>query len=158
MSEADNSYHNYAGRSWSDTLWSCAKNHEATERDKKEGTMSGICSAHTGFVAGCSLCEAGMREMLLMWKADLEFMGELTTTERHLKIAIDYALALEARLKRAEDALEFYADPGTYFAIGFFPDRPCGDFMEDFDETEFGMKPGKMAREALKGFGKEVKP
>jgi hypothetical protein len=53
------------------------------------------------------------------------------------------------QIKRLIKALEFYADPKTYFAIGFFPDRPCGDFMEDFDETEFGWKPGKRARAAL---------
>ena len=47
------------------------------------------------------------------------------------------------------EALAFYADPETYFAVGFFPDPPCGDFMEDFSETHLGMKPGKRAREAL---------
>ena len=43
------------------------------------------------------------KELLEMWEADLEFMegsgGELTTTERHLKMAVDHALALEARLE-----------------------------------------------------------
>lgn len=50
-------------------------------------------------------------------------------------------------------ALAFYADPDTYFAIGFFPDPPCGEFMEDFsthggydDDLE---RPGKRARAAL---------
>lgn len=48
-------------------------------------------------------------------------------------------------------ALEFYADPETYFAVGFFGDRPAGEFMEDFDDTgpELGSKPGKRARAAL---------
>ncbi len=46
-------------------------------------------------------------------------------------------------------ALEFYADPETYFAIGFFPDPPNGEFMDDFSETELGYKPGKRARIAL---------
>lgn len=47
-------------------------------------------------------------------------------------------------------ALSFYANPDTYFAIGFFPDRPCGDFINDFEETELlGWKPGKTARAAL---------
>jgi len=44
------------------------------------------------------------------------------------------------------DALEFYADPDTYFAIGFFPDPPCGEFIEDFDEHK---KPGARARKVL---------
>jgi len=63
-----------------------------------------------GFVVGCPLCEAGMEETLVMWKADLEFIAGcaegLTTTERHLKIAVDYALALAARLQRAEGLLQ----------------------------------------------------
>ena len=64
--------------------------------------------------------------------------------------ATDAVTYLRKRLVRAEDALEFYADPETYFAIGFFPDPPCGAFMEDFDDTgQLGMKPGKRAREVL---------
>jgi hypothetical protein len=43
----------------------------------------------------------------------------------------------------------FYGHPDTYFAIGFFPDPPCGQFMDDFSNTELGFKPGKNAREAL---------
>ncbi len=46
--------------------------------------------------------------------------------------------------------LEFYADPETYFAIGFLPDHPCGEFINDFSEIGIrGMKPGKKARELL---------
>jgi len=47
-------------------------------------------------------------------------------------------------------AVQFYADPESYVAIGFFPDRPCGEFIEDFEDTELGLKPGKRAREALR--------
>lgn len=67
-------------------------------------------------------------------------------------------VGLEARLRAAEqlaEALRFYADPATYFAIGFFPDPPSGDFMDDFDETELGTKPGKRARKALEAWEKE---
>lgn len=57
---------------------------------------------------------------------------------------------LKRRMERLEEALEFYANPETYFAIGFFPDSPTGDFMDDFDDTgELGFKPGKRARSAL---------
>ena len=49
------------------------------------------------------------------------------------------------------EALAFYADGETYFAIGFFPDPPCGDFIEDFDEVpNLGQKPGKRARAVFK--------
>jgi len=44
------------------------------------------------------------------------------------------------------EALAFYADTDTYFAIGIFPDPPCGDFITDFDEHK---KPGARARKAL---------
>lgn len=48
------------------------------------------------------------------------------------------------------EALEFYADPDSYFAIGFWSDPPCGPFIEDFEEFDDGRwKPGKLAREAL---------
>jgi len=64
---------------------------------------------------------------------------------------------LENQNKKLVECLEFYADPGTYFAIGFFPDPPNGDFMNDFSETsELGMKPGKMARELIDELFKEV--
>lgn len=50
-------------------------------------------------------------------------------------------------------ALEFYADPETYFAIAMIPDPPNGEFMDDFTETEdLGWKPGKLARETLEKF------
>ena len=57
----------------------------------------------------------------------------------------------EERLNEILEALDFYADPDTYFAIGFIPDRPAGDFMDDFSETELGYKPGKLARKILYG-------
>lgn len=56
---------------------------------------------------------------------------------------------LRAKIQELEEALAFYAAPMTYFAIGFFPDRPCGEFMDDFSETALGMKPGRTARVAL---------
>jgi hypothetical protein len=61
---------------------------------------------------------------------------------------------LEADNAKLRAALEFYADPQTYHAIMFVPDRPCGEFIEDFDE-EHGdgfykrPMPGKQARRAL---------
>jgi hypothetical protein len=61
-------------------------------------------------------------------------------------------------------ALEFYASPDTYFAIGFFPDPPCGAFMEDFSEhgdldyADGDQRPGKRAREALQEWFALVTP
>lgn len=49
-------------------------------------------------------------------------------------------------------ALEFYADPDTYVAIGFFPDSPCGEFIEDFGDHGGDYDrpmPGLRARTAL---------
>jgi len=62
----------------------------------------------------------------------------------------------KGRKDQLGDALEFYADPGTYHAISFMFDPPCGGFDTDFDE-EHGDKfyerpmPGKRARKALEG-------
>ena len=52
-------------------------------------------------------------------------------------------------------ALHFYADPDSYFAIGILPDRPCGDFADDFETTydnlgEKVWRPGKLARETIR--------
>lgn len=59
----------------------------------------------------------------------------------------------EQRAERYRAALEFYANPDTYFAIAFMPDPPNGEFMDDFSdvETEWGpeYRPGKRARQAL---------
>ena len=57
------------------------------------------------------------------------------------------------KIKILEEALIFYADPDNYFAIGFFPDTPCGDFINDFSNTpqwEYDRPmPGKLARETI---------
>ncbi len=65
-----------------------------------------------------------------------------------------YDLKPEA-VREVIEALRFYADPDTYFAIGFFPDPPNGEFMDDFEETHLGAKPGKRARAALKALEEE---
>lgn len=56
---------------------------------------------------------------------------------------------LRAENAGLREALEFYAAPETYFAIGFIYDRPCGPFIEDVQKTEYGLRPGKMAADAL---------
>ena len=35
---------------------------------------------------------------------------------------------------KLREALEFYADPENYHAIGFRFDRPCGGFADDFSD------------------------
>jgi hypothetical protein len=65
--------------------------------------------------------------------------------------------ALKRRLRACEYALSFYADPETYFAIGVFPDRPCGEFINDFTycDTMWSpkvWKPGKRARAYFRKF------
>lgn len=69
----------------------------------------------------------------------------------------DRAEKAEARAAKLQEALEFYADPDIYFAIGFFPDPPCGEFIEDIsnisglpDDHQYAVfKPGKRARDIL---------
>jgi len=76
--------------------------------------------------------------------------------------AADSIERLHAREGRLVEALEFYADPETYFAISFLYDPPCGEFADDFEELsgELGhpdgsewTKPGKRARAALRDEG-----
>jgi hypothetical protein len=65
-------------------------------------------------------------------------------------------------IARLTEALRFYADPDNYLAIGFFPDRPCGAFMDDFsddhnsDYTDL-RKPGALARKTLREVAFEIK-
>lgn len=66
----------------------------------------------------------------------------------------DTTYSTEQLLQMACDVLEFYADPETYFAVGFFPDPPCGDFVndlsDDYDHPDMtGPRPGKRARDLL---------
>ena len=56
---------------------------------------------------------------------------------------------MRADIKALMEAVDFYANPETYFAIAFISDPPCGAFVEDFSETALGMKPGKKARQAM---------
>jgi hypothetical protein len=60
---------------------------------------------------------------------------------------------LQRRVYELEDALAFYADPESYFAIAFWFDPPCGGFRDDFSdvENEFFERPmpGALARETL---------
>lgn len=54
----------------------------------------------------------------------------------------------------AMDALNMYASPDSYFAIGFGFDRPCGDFADDFSRVKLSdynrPMPGKIARAAIR--------
>lgn len=64
----------------------------------------------------------------------------------------DYLLK---KIEKLTEALEFYADPDSYYAIGFSPYRCCGPFMKDFsDDHESYLyncpMPGKLARQVLK--------
>ena len=59
------------------------------------------------------------------------------------------AAALDRRIKKLTSALLFYASPDTYFAVGMFPNSPCGPIMKDFGDTYLGKKPGALARRAL---------
>ena len=60
---------------------------------------------------------------------------------------------LRAHVAALVQALEFYADPHTYFAWAFLSDPPCGDWGDDFEATEPEpypqVKPGKRARAVL---------
>lgn len=64
--------------------------------------------------------------------------------------------AVIARVSAVVEALEFYADPDSYFAIAFMFDRHCGEFADDFDEEfdqelfDYGRPmPGAKARKTL---------
>jgi hypothetical protein len=89
-----------------------------------------------------SQVEVNLAKELAEVKAEIEQLDELCNARLG---------ALKMQLKeneRLREALEFYADPETYFAIAFLPDPPCGPFIHDTDDVEPG-KPGAVARRAL---------
>lgn len=71
-----------------------------------------------------------------------------------MREACEMVKLMKAEVETLREALEFYADPDTYFAIGFMSDPPCGDFLTDISECvdSYGLdqtKPGMRARTAL---------
>jgi len=81
---------------------------------------------------------------------------DLMITQEHPYVGPDIVTKDEI-IEELLETVAFYANPETYFAIGFFPDPPCGEFMEDFSDTdELGVKPGKMARNLLGKYSKHL--
>ena len=80
---------------------------------------------------------------------------EVAFSPHDSRMAAQAIRALLAERMALREALAFYADPETYFAIAVLADRPCGEFADDFSEVWWepvqGMeeKPGKRAREVL---------
>jgi hypothetical protein len=78
-------------------------------------------------------------------------------------ITADYIVHVHNAMDVVLDALEFYAEPLTYFAVSVLSDPPSGAIMEDFSRVEREIDgvivnvPGKMAREALEALRKESK-
>jgi hypothetical protein len=87
---------------------------------------------------------------------------ELYGLRERLKVSKDVQLLLEQRETLA-NALDFYADPDTWFAVAVVGDPPCGEISEDWSthgspDYEHGdERPGKKAREALAAvFGEDA--
>lgn len=92
----------------------------------------------------------GYRQAVTLFKTVAPQCEPLDTTAGVITQIDNYIAGLWAEREALREALGFYANPETYFAIGMFPDPPCGAFMEDFSETDdLGLKPGKLARAAL---------
>jgi len=99
-----------------------------------------------------------------MAKEDGLILPAQADTEKCARVvlAADYdavVLALQRENTRLRDALEFYANPDTYFACSFLFDRPTGGFDEDFDEGHEDYDrpmPGRRARQALAGWKGEA--
>ena len=85
-------------------------------------------------------------------KSETEFFGE--NKDKKIERLLERAKKAEEEVKKLSEALYFYADPDSYFGIAFFPDPPCGSFMDDFSgdhEGDFDRNmPGDLARKTLK--------
>jgi hypothetical protein len=89
-----------------------------------------------------------LREQVAELTASFEARGEV------LRMVATTSVKRARRITDLTAALEFYADPETYYGIGFLADSPCGEFAQDFsddhgDDTLPGPRPGARARRAL---------
>lgn len=75
------------------------------------------------------------RDRMSQWIVTARVEVEAATAEEAGVIArqklADEATLRSIRANDLLDPLEFYADPDTYFAVGFWFDPPCGGFDED---------------------------
>ena len=124
--------------------WAMSEMKKACEKIKahpewKYGENAYPSSYERAIVAGCG-------------QAVKELQEAITSKDNQIDISEQYRQfrKLLDKTRRYKEALEFYANPETYFAIGIFPDRPCGNFINDFSDTgTLGVKPGKRARQVL---------
>jgi hypothetical protein len=83
----------------------------------------------------------------------IDKLSSIIINESEKKLKINSIYTEVGRIQDLEEALEFYADPDSYFAVGFFIDRPAGGFADDFSDDHDGdyERPmaGKLAREVL---------
>lgn len=76
--------------------------------------------------------------------------GTYTSAPANLYLTDNTSMTSAGELiEKLARALDFYADPDTYFAVAVVGDPPCGEFVNDFSEVDGEMRPGRRAREAL---------
>ena len=83
--------------------------------------------------------EARVRELEVYQNQTSETRTRLTNELREAQS--------EAAQMRA--ALEFYANPDTWFATSLLTDPPCGAIVDDFSEIDGRERLGKRARQAI---------
>jgi len=118
------------------------------DKIKNNGWFLKICKNTEEFIKNASdeeLDEAIEKSKAMFFKE---------TKDKKIDRLLDRAKKAGDERDKLLEALCFYADPDNYFAIAFFPDPPCGGFMDDFSddhEGDFDRKmPGALARKALK--------
>ena len=104
-------------------------------------------------------------EMLVEWMTPEEIRNTDVglSYEEHIEMAYENVVSAYYHIQRQniqmrrenkimKSALEFYANPDTYFAIMIMGDPPCGAFIDDFSKcyNNVQQRPGKRARAALK--------
>lgn len=139
---------------------------------RQQGTLR-VCAAlvykadvPTKKTGNCWRCEVKRLNNLLekspAFDAPLQEDGKLPEDSNKVEELTERCEQLVAQIneedeeaERMREALEFYADPDTYFGMSIICDPPCGDFYRDFDEDHGNdfydrAMPGKQARDALK--------
>lgn len=113
----------------------------------------------------CGICGLPMKDrtpgpgLLTLWDHDCRsevatLTAQLAESEAENDALGNQMSMMSDTIVRYERALEFYANPNTYYAVMFVWDPPCGAFIEDFSEDHGEPfydrpMPGKTARATL---------
>jgi cell division protein FtsB len=142
----------FAATGTGEAVWERAVLYRVTEYLAKTGdwaeediaALRGALATLDGLTADLAPANERIRQL------DAENQGFM----REVALLNERIARLEGAMQPMIEALEFYADPETYFGLAVIADPPCGGFAEDFSDDHGhpsldGNRYGKTARKAF---------